>query len=99
MRQTLRKRSRSVVTALAVTAVVAVAAGLRGVQASHARKQADMHFRESTGLRLVSEAQSMLAGTRSGGAVRAYQQMLAARRLAQTPMTAHWSMRWSRRST
>jgi WD40 repeat protein len=50
-----------------------------------ARKQADMRLRESIALRLVSEAQPMLAGTRSGGPVRAYQQLLAARRLAQTP--------------
>ena len=42
-------------------------------------------FREETSLRLVSEAQSMLAGARPGGAVRAYQQLLAGRRLAQTP--------------
>ena len=44
-----------------------------------------MHLREATALRLVSEAQAMLAGTRSGGQMRAYQQLLAARRLAQTP--------------
>ena len=50
-----------------------------------AQHQADTRFREATSLRLVSEAQSMLAGTRSGGAVRAYQQLVAARRLAQTP--------------
>ena len=31
-------------------------------------------FREATALRLISEAQSMLAGTRSGGEVRAFQQ-------------------------
>ena len=50
-----------------------------------ANSQADARFREATSLRLVSEAQSMLAGTRSGGDVRAFQQLLAARRLAQTP--------------
>ena len=50
-----------------------------------ARKQADMHLREATALRLVSEAQAMLAGTRSGGQMRAYQQLIAARRLTQTP--------------
>ena len=50
-----------------------------------ADQQADARFREATSLRLVAEAQPMLAGARSGGAVRAYQQLLAARRLAQTP--------------
>ena len=46
-----------------------------------ARQQAEA-IREATSLRLVSEAQSMLAGTRSGGDVRACQQLLVARRLA-----------------
>ena len=81
----LRKRSRILVALLAVTAIVAVVAVALGVQANHARQQADARFREATSLRLVAEAQPMLAGTRPGGAVRAYQQLLAARRLAQTP--------------
>ena len=59
---------------LAVTAVIAVVAVILGVQANNARHQADARFREATSLRLVSEAQSMLAGTRSGGDVRAFQQ-------------------------
>ena len=70
---------------LAVTAIIAVVAVILGVQANDARNQADARFREATSLRLVSEAQSMLAGTRSGGAVRAFQQLVVARRLAQTP--------------
>ena len=82
----LRKRSRILVALLAVTAIVAVVAVALGVQANHARHtQADARFREATSLRLIAEAQPMLAGTRSGGAVRAYQQLVAARRLAQTP--------------
>ena len=81
----LRKRSRILITVLAITAVIAVVAVLLGVQANHARKQADTRFREATSLRLVSEAQQMLTGTRSGGSVRAYQQLVAARQLAQTP--------------
>ncbi len=87
----LRKRSRILVTVLAVTAIIAVVAVILGIYANHARNQADIArdqayaFREATSLRLVSEAQSMLAGARSGGPVRAYQQLLAARRLAQTP--------------
>ena len=81
----LRKRSRILVTVLAVTVIVAVVAVILGLQANHAQKQADTRFREATSLRLVSEAPSMLAGARSGGEVRAYQQLVVARRLAQTP--------------
>ena len=66
-RAALRKRSRILVAVLAVTAIVAVVAVALGLQANHARNQADARFREATSLRLVSEAQSMLAGTRSGG--------------------------------
>ena len=80
------------VTVLAVTAIIAVVAVILGVQANHARNeadiardQADARFRESTALRLVSEAQSMLAGARSGDPARACQQLVVARRLAQTP--------------
>ena len=63
----LRKRSRILITVLAVTAVVAVEAGILGVRASNAQHQADARFREATSLRLVSEAQPVLAGARSGG--------------------------------
>ena len=87
----LRKRSRILITVLAVTAVVAVVAVILGVQADHARKQADVarqqadaRFREATSLRLVSEAQQMLAGTRSLNDVRAFEQLVAARRMTQT---------------
>jgi len=81
----LRKRSRILAAVLALTAVIAVVAGFLFVQANHARKQADTRFREATSQRLVSEAQSMLAGTRSGGPVRAYQQLVVGRDLAPTP--------------
>ena len=79
---TLRKRSRILVALLAVTAIVAVVAVALGVQANHARPAGDARFREATSLRLVAEAQPRLAGVRPGGAVRAYQQLVAARRLA-----------------
>ena len=82
----LRKRSRILIAVLAVTAVVAVVAVILGVQANNAaaRRPTRVSARQPA-LRLVSEAQAMLAGTRSGGDVRAFQQLLAARRLAQTP--------------
>ena len=82
----LPKRSRILLTAPAVTAVIAViAAVVAFVQASRANRETDRMFREATSLRLVAEAQSMLAHTRPGGDVRAFQQLVAARRLAQTP--------------
>ena len=81
----LRKRSRILIAVLAVTAIIAVVAGFLYVRANTAQEKATARFRESTALRLVSEAQSTLAGARSGGPVRAYQQLLAARRLAQPP--------------
>ena len=81
----LRKRSRILIALLAVTALAAAAAGIFAVKADHARNQADIRFREATSLRLVAEAQSMLAGTSPGGAVRAYQQLVAARQLVQPP--------------
>jgi WD40 repeat protein len=79
----LRKRSRILVAVLAVTAVIAAVAVALGIQANRAQEQADKRLREETSLRLVSEAQSMLAGARFGGDVRAYQQLLVGRRMAQ----------------
>ena len=88
----LRKRSRILIAVLTVTALIAGAAVYGFVtatnarhQADVARKQADARYRESTALRLVSEAQSMLAGARSGSPVRAYQQLVVGRGLAQRP--------------
>jgi WD40 repeat protein len=88
---TLRKRSRVLRAVLAGTALVAVIAIIGGVvavigftQARSARNQAQARFRESTALRLAAEAQSMIAGTRAGGDVRAFQQLLAAHAMAPT---------------
>src|SRR6476469_17582 len=81
----LRKRSRILIAVLAITVVIATVAVVLGVQANHARKQADARFRVATSLRLVSEAQPILQGALSDSAVRAYQRLVAARRLAQTP--------------
>jgi WD40 repeat protein len=78
----LRKRSRILVALLAATAIVAVGAVALGLQANQERKRSDERFREATSLRLVAEAQPMLAGSRAGGAVRGYEQLLAARGLA-----------------
>jgi WD40 repeat protein len=80
----LRKRSRILVTVLAFTAIIAVVAVMLGVQANHAQKRADERFREATSLRLVSEGESMLAGTRPGVTVQSYQELLAAHAIPST---------------
>ena len=88
----LRKRSRVLRAVLAATAVVAVIALIGGItavisfaQASTARNEAQGMFREATGLRLVAEAQGMLAGARPGGDARAFDELLASRSLTPTP--------------
>jgi WD40 repeat protein len=53
--------------------------------ANHSRMLAETRYREAVSLRLVSEAQAMLAGSRSEGDVRALQQLLAARTQTNTP--------------
>lgn len=78
---TLRKRSRIMRAVLAGTAVVAVVAVIASVLAWTARGQAQSRFRQATAVRLVSEADGMLAGSRFGGDVQALQQILAARTL------------------
>ena len=81
-----RNRSRILAAVLAVISILSVIAGAVGfVQASHAKREKDRLFRETTSYGLVAEAQSMLIHTRAGGDVRAFQQLVAARRLAQTP--------------
>jgi hypothetical protein len=80
----LRKRFRILITVLAVTAIIATVAVILGVQANNARREADTRSREAISLRLVSEAQSILAGTRPLDPLRAYKQLVVARRLSQT---------------
>ena len=80
------KRPPILVRALAVTIVIAVFAAVVGfVLVWQVKREKDRMFREATSLRLVAEARSMLAQTRPEGDVRAFQQLVAARRLAQTP--------------
>jgi WD40 repeat protein len=80
----LRRRTRVLFVALAVTAVAALLAviGLAGF--FRASKQAQTRFEEATGQRLISESQQMLADSRSGDDVRAFQQLLAGQSLANT---------------
>lgn len=77
-----RNRSRKTLAAVAAALVVSlVLAGLAFWQ----RSVAIENFREATGVRLVSEAQAMLGGTRPGGDVRAMQQLLVAASLTGAP--------------
>jgi WD40 repeat protein len=81
----LRKRAGILGAVMALTVIVAVGAVILGVQADTARQQAVRQRNEATGLRLATEAQPMFAGSRSGGYVRALQQLLAAHALAPKP--------------
>src|SRR5262249_47267054 len=80
----LRKRSRILVAALAVTAVIALVAVMLGVQAVQDRRDAQAQLEQKLLTQqqiLIAEAQDMLAGTQPGGDARAFQQILAARAL------------------
>jgi WD40 repeat protein len=88
----LKSRLRLATVAFAVALVAAVVAVVAGVHASDARNQAEearnqaqARYREAVSLRLVSEAQAMLTGSRSEGDARALKQLLAARTVAATP--------------
>ncbi len=84
-----RRLRRAAIIGLAMLTVIALAlaafAFVKQQEADRQRQEAIHQRNEAEARRLVSEAQSMLAGTRSGGDVRAFQQLLAARRLAQAP--------------
>ena len=77
-----RRHSRVLRAVLAATVLVAVAAIVGGIVAFAARREAQNQFQEATGMRLASEAQSMLSRTRPGGDVRAFQQLAVAASLA-----------------
>ena len=74
----LRKRSRILRAVVAITAVVAVVAVLGLVYALSARGQAQDRFRQATSVRLASEADGMLDGSRPGNDARALLELLAA---------------------
>jgi hypothetical protein len=73
------------VVIIVIMSVIAAVAVFQWHNATLQRNQAQARFREATSLRLVSEAKGMLAGTLVGGDSRAFQQLLAARSLTQTP--------------
>jgi WD40 repeat protein len=78
----LRKRSRILRAVLAITTVVAVAAVVGFGFAVRASGQAQERFRQATSVRLVSEADAMLNGSRPGSDARAFDQLLAANALS-----------------
>jgi WD40 repeat protein len=78
----LRKRSHVLRAVLAITAVVAVAAIAGLGFAMHARGQAQHRFRQATSVRLDSEADAILGGTKPGNDARAYNEVLVANALS-----------------
>jgi Tfp pilus assembly protein PilX len=64
------------VTVLAITVVIAVLAVYGLMQARIARNRVDMHMRDATALRLITDAESILAKQRSGSVVRGFQELL-----------------------
>ena len=83
-----RRLRRAAIAGLVVLTVIAVVAAVDRGRATDKKRITNETKQTATAAaarRLIAEAQSMLAGTRPGGDVRAFQQMLAARRLAPTP--------------
>jgi hypothetical protein len=83
-----RLRRAAIIGLVMLTVIAAVAAWIAIVKQQEAvqqRQEAVQQRNQAEVRRLVAEAQPMLADARSGDEVRAYQQLLAARRLAQTP--------------
>ena len=78
----LRKRSRILRAVVAITAAVAVVAVVGLVYAMSARGQAQDRFRQATSVRLASEADGILNGSRPGSDARALQELLAANALS-----------------
>ncbi|MFE7741757.1 TIR domain-containing protein [Nocardia sp. NPDC057455] len=91
----LRRRARALAVLLVVAVVVAGLAGAgfwqayaAGKRAEAASVRADARTREAVGRQLIAEAQAMVEQSRSGGDIRAVQQILAAHALAPSPETA-----------
>lgn len=78
----LRRRSQILRGVLAVTAAVAVVAVVSLGFALNSRHQAQARFRQATSERLATQAERMLANTRMGSDIQAFQQLLAANALS-----------------
>jgi WD40 repeat protein/tRNA A-37 threonylcarbamoyl transferase component Bud32 len=81
----LRKRSRILRIVLVVALLSGGAALVNFGRANVERDRADMRTREATAQRLMSEAPWMLVDAQAGDDVRAFQELLAANKLADTP--------------
>jgi WD40 repeat protein len=82
---TLRKRTRSLRAVLALTAVVAVVAGVGFFRANAANNEAQQRFEQATSVWLTADGLAMLVGTRPGDDTQAIGELLAARALTPTP--------------
>ena len=78
----LGRRRKQLVGLLALAIVVALLAVGFGVVAQQASERAMQQFKQATALRMSAEAQAMLSGTHSGGAVRGLSSLLVAHRIA-----------------
>ena len=78
----MRRRARILLAVALVAVVAAVVAVVGIVQSNTAKHQAQASARQAVALRLVSDAADRLAGHRSGGDIRAFQELLAAHALA-----------------
>ena len=76
-----RLRRAAIIGLVMLTVIAAVAAWIAIVKQQEANRQRN----DAIARGLASEAQSMLDGARAGGDIRALQQLLVGRRLAQTP--------------
>ncbi|KZS80253.1 hypothetical protein B4U45_27990 [Mycobacterium persicum] len=80
------RRPRALIAGLAVTVVIVLVAAVVGfVMAFHAKREANRNLRQATSLRVVAEAQAILARTRPGTDITAFQGLVAAQRLAPSP--------------
>jgi WD40 repeat protein len=78
----LRKRARILRAVLAGTLVVALVAVVFGVVAATARRDAQLRFRDATGLRLATDAEGILARSQPGDDEQAFQELTAAASIA-----------------
>ena len=80
-----RRLRRAAIAGMAVLTIIALAAAVVAVaqrrEAVQQRQQAVQQRNAAEARRLVAEAEPMLAGSRAGGTVRGYEQLLAAREL------------------
>lgn len=85
VRRQQRRRTVGLTALLALTVIVAIVAVALFFSAHHSQRVARQNARDATSEKLVPQAQAMLAGTREGDDVTAFQVLLAANKLATHP--------------